>query len=258
MNALIRMPNRIERFVRLPQAGEGGQVRLISIEGDHEPFHRQAVSRLCREGCRRISRHPRLRSGNPRRSRRSGAAVRDRAQAPPPRHRDPARHRGDDAGGVAALRATRARRLRRQRVQRRRRARAQRDGADREPQPAGSRIRAVYAALSRPRPRPWRRLLCRDPAEGFHHPPPLRVVRRGGEFPAAGGARSRRRRDQADALSHLGRIPRSSRRSRKPPKPANRSPRWSSSRPASTRKPISAGRAISNAPACRSCSVSSS
>jgi polyphosphate kinase len=33
MNALIRMPNRIERFVRLPQASEGGQVRLISIEG---------------------------------------------------------------------------------------------------------------------------------------------------------------------------------------------------------------------------------
>jgi polyphosphate kinase len=33
MNALIRMPNRIERFVRLPQAGEGGQVRLISVEG---------------------------------------------------------------------------------------------------------------------------------------------------------------------------------------------------------------------------------
>src|SRR5580693_372319 len=33
MNALIRMPNRIERFVRLPQAGEGGAVRLISVEG---------------------------------------------------------------------------------------------------------------------------------------------------------------------------------------------------------------------------------
>jgi len=32
MNALIRMPNRIERFVRLPQAGEGGQARMISIE----------------------------------------------------------------------------------------------------------------------------------------------------------------------------------------------------------------------------------
>ncbi len=34
-------------------------------------------------------------------------------------------------------------------------------------------------------------------------PPPLRVVRRRGAVPAAGGARSRRRRDQADALPHL-------------------------------------------------------
>jgi polyphosphate kinase len=33
MNALIRMPNRIGRLVRLPQAGDGGEVRLISIEG---------------------------------------------------------------------------------------------------------------------------------------------------------------------------------------------------------------------------------
>jgi polyphosphate kinase len=33
MNALIRMPNRIDRFVRLPEAGEGGAARLISIEG---------------------------------------------------------------------------------------------------------------------------------------------------------------------------------------------------------------------------------
>src|SRR6516162_8139753 len=33
MNALIRMPNRIERFVRLPQGGGEGEVRLISIEG---------------------------------------------------------------------------------------------------------------------------------------------------------------------------------------------------------------------------------
>ncbi len=33
MNALIRMPNRIDRFVRLPQAGESGEVRLISVEG---------------------------------------------------------------------------------------------------------------------------------------------------------------------------------------------------------------------------------
>jgi polyphosphate kinase len=33
MNALIRVPNRTERFVRLPEAGEGGVARLISIEG---------------------------------------------------------------------------------------------------------------------------------------------------------------------------------------------------------------------------------
>src|SRR5436190_4151048 len=33
MNAIIRMPNRIERFVRLPEAGGGGAARLISIEG---------------------------------------------------------------------------------------------------------------------------------------------------------------------------------------------------------------------------------
>jgi polyphosphate kinase len=33
MNALIRMPNRIERFIRLPQSAEGSQARLISIEG---------------------------------------------------------------------------------------------------------------------------------------------------------------------------------------------------------------------------------
>ena len=33
MNALIRLPNRLERFVRLPPAGGGDEVRLISIEG---------------------------------------------------------------------------------------------------------------------------------------------------------------------------------------------------------------------------------
>ncbi len=33
MNALIRMPNRLDRFVRLPQSGNSTDVRLISIEG---------------------------------------------------------------------------------------------------------------------------------------------------------------------------------------------------------------------------------
>jgi polyphosphate kinase len=38
MNALIRMPNRIERFVRLPQAGDSGEVRLISVEATTSLF----------------------------------------------------------------------------------------------------------------------------------------------------------------------------------------------------------------------------
>jgi polyphosphate kinase len=32
MNALIRLPNRIERFIRLPNAGEGSPSRLITVE----------------------------------------------------------------------------------------------------------------------------------------------------------------------------------------------------------------------------------
>ena len=52
-------------------------------------------------------------------------------------------------------------------------------------------IRALQSALSRAHPRSRRRLLRGDPAEGPDRPPPLRVVRRGGAVPQAGGARSR-------------------------------------------------------------------
>ena len=59
----------------------------------------------------------------------------------------------------------------------------------------------------RAHPRSRRRLLRGHPPEGPRRPPSLRVVRRGGAVPATGGARSRRRRHQADALPHLVRIP---------------------------------------------------
>jgi polyphosphate kinase len=57
MNALIRLPNRLDRFVRLPQAGEGREARLISIEGVTSLF----IAKLFPgEGAWRIPRHPRL------------------------------------------------------------------------------------------------------------------------------------------------------------------------------------------------------
>ena len=58
-----------------------------------------------------------------------------------------------------------------------------------------------------------------------HHP--LRILRRRRAVPAAGGARSGRDRDQADALSHVVRVADRARIWWKPPKPENPSPRWS-------------------------------
>ena len=62
----------------------------------------------------------------------------------------------------------------------------------------------------------------RDPAEGPDRPSSLRVVRRGGAVPQAGGARSGRHRDQADALPHLQGSARSCARWPRPPRPASR------------------------------------
>ena len=97
-----------------------------------------------------------------------------------------------------------------------------------------------------------------DPAKDIARPPPVRELRRGGAVPDAGGARPGRGGDQADALPHLARQPDRQGAGARRRRRANRSRRWSSSRRGSTRRPISAGRATSNAPARRWCSASSS
>ena len=89
-----------------------------------------------------------------------------------------------------------------------------------------------------------------------HHP--YEVLRCGVAVLEAGDRRSRRRGHQMDALPHEQdladhRGPEGRGGSR-----ASRSPPWSSSRPASTRKPTSNGRAIWKARACRWCMASSS
>jgi len=45
MNALIRMPARSDRFIRMP-AGKDGAMRLDYAGASHGPVHRPAVSRL--------------------------------------------------------------------------------------------------------------------------------------------------------------------------------------------------------------------
>ena len=259
MNALIRMPNKIERFIRLPSADGGASARVITLEQATGLFIGRLFPGLCGQRAGRFPRHPRLRDRDRGRSRRPGARVRDRAQAPPARLGHPPRTRSRDAGGAATF-VQRALACRRRRgLPRRRRAGAQRAVAAHRAStgPTSNSCPIIRAIPERIRDHGGD-CFAAIRQKDLDRPPSLRIVRRGGAVPAAGGARPRRRRHQADALSHLVRIADRASARRRRPRPANRSPRWSSSRRASTRRPISAGRARSSAPARRSCTASSS
>ena len=114
---------------------------------------------------------------------------------------------------------------------------------------------------SRSSRRPTRGSRRRDPEERLRHPargrragaPPLPLVRHErAALHRAGRRRPERAGHQADALPHRPATPPSSTRSSRPPRPASRSSSWWRSRPASTRRPTSAGPARWSAPAATS------
>ena len=184
------------------------RARCITLEQVTCLFIGQLFPGLYDERAGRVPRHARFRNRDRGRSRGSRALVRDRAEAAPARIGDPAGGRSRRCRTSCAVSCSA-------------RSRSADDEVFLVDGVLALNELTQLVALDRPdlqfvpynprfpgaHPRSCRRLLRGDPAEGPHRPPSVRILRRGGAVPAAGRARSRRRRDQADALSDVRRQP---------------------------------------------------
>src|SRR5467141_1576331 len=164
---------RQDRPLHPPARGQGFLGTIDYAGTGDRSVHRPAVPRLYRQGPRLVPHHQGLGTRNRGRGGRSGAPVRNRAEAAAARVGDPARNRSQDAGRTARFRAAGAFDHRRRGPAGRWRAGDERAVAIDPARPARPRIHALRTPSSRTRARSWRRYLRRDPAKGSDRSSPL-------------------------------------------------------------------------------------
>jgi hypothetical protein len=235
-----------------------GRDALHSARKRRRDVHRQALPRLHGEGAGVLPPDPRQRPRGRGGGRGPRPPLRVRAQAAAARRGDSAGGRRRNAGRHPPVRRRGARCPGGRDLPGRGHARAQRGLAARRARASRPQIHPLPAPLPRAHPRAWHGRVRRNPPEGHRRPPPLRIIRRGRGVPSPGGPRPERRGDQADALPHVLQLSDHQGAGRGCGGGQVRHRSWSSSRPDSTRRRTSGGRATSSRPAFRWCSVSSS